>query len=62
MRECNCGSGENSWWEYDARGIPLSRVCDKCIEEKLSGYRPEVLVDPGYWADEPIEPEEGYYA
>lgn len=47
----------DSWWEYDARGIPLARVCAKCRKEKLKGYRPDVLTDPNYWADEPIEEE-----
>jgi hypothetical protein len=56
-RPCNCGSGLPSWWEKDARGIELARVCDKCKREKLAGFRPEVLTDPGYWADEPIEEE-----
>lgn len=52
-------SEEYSWWEYDARGIPLCRVCDKCEKEKLSKYRPEILT--GYTqadVDEPIEPED----
>ena len=49
--------GEDSWWEYDARGIPLCKVCDLCEETKLSMYRPEVLNNPNYTADEPIEPE-----
>jgi hypothetical protein len=47
-----------SWWEHDAQGIPLCRVCDKCIDEKLSRYRPEIL--SGYTqadVDEPIEGE-----
>jgi len=48
----------NTWWEYDARGIPLARVCDDCREEKLKKYRPEVLNDSNYEADEPIEPED----
>ena len=52
---CPCGSGELSWWEYDARGIPLTRVCEQCQEEKLSKYRPDVLTDPDYWHDEPID-------
>jgi len=43
QRPCPCGSGKMSWWETDARGIPLCRVCDKCRKEKLSKYRPEVL-------------------
>lgn len=47
-----------SWIEYDARGIYLCRVCDRCVKEKLSQYRTDVLTDPRYWHDEPIdEPE-----
>ena len=51
---------DESWWEHDAKGIPLCRVCDKCRKVKLSGYRPEILT--GYTeadVDEPIEPEPG---
>lgn len=55
MRPCPCGSGEPSTIEYDARGIPLARVCRKCRAEKLSRYRPEVLTDPNYECDERIE-------
>lgn len=55
---CPCGSGEESWWENDARGIPLARVCPKCRKARLAKYRPDVLTDSNYWADEPIEPEE----
>lgn len=54
--ECN---REESWWEYDAQGIPLCRVCDICKDAKLSRYRPCILT--GYDqndVDEPIEPEE----
>jgi hypothetical protein len=49
---------EDGWWEYDAQGIPLCKVCDKCRDQKLSRYRPEIL--EGYTqadVDEPIEPE-----
>lgn len=56
MRACNCGSGQDSWWENDAQGIPLCRVCPSCEVEKLSHYRPEIL--NGYNqsdVDEPIE-------
>ena len=56
LRNC-MHEGEDSWWEYDARGIPLCKVCDRCEETKLSMYRPEVLNNPNYTADEPIEPE-----
>jgi hypothetical protein len=54
-----CGShspGDGSWWEHDAQGIPLCRVCDRCETHKLSRYRPEILT--GYTQadlDEPIE-------
>ena len=63
MREkvCDCGSGELSWWEYDAQNIPLVRVCNICREKKLGVYRPEILT--GYTqadVDEPIEPEDYY--
>lgn len=51
--------GDGSWWEYDARGIPLTRVCEECRKLKLSKYRPCILT--GYDqndVDEPIEPKE----
>ena len=48
LRECPCGSGEWPEVEYDARGYGLGYMCGKCRSEKLSKYRPEVLVDPGY--------------
>lgn len=57
-RPCPCGSGQLSYWEYDGRGIPLCRACDKCRKEKLSKYRPEIL---RYYTeadvDEQIEPD-----
>lgn len=55
FRPCSCGSGLESEEVLDARGIYIARVCDKCREAKLKGYRPEVLTDPNYEADEPIE-------
>jgi hypothetical protein len=48
----------DSWWEKDAQGISLCRVCDKCRKAKLSRFRPEILT--GYSqadVDEEIEPE-----
>jgi len=48
-----------SWWEHDAQGIPLARVCELCRDEKLSHFRPEII--EGYDqsdVDEPIEPQE----
>jgi len=55
MRLCSCCSGLESEWQFDARGIELCRTCDKCHDEKLAGFRPDVLTDPNYWADEAIE-------
>jgi hypothetical protein len=57
-RPCICGSGLESEPTYDARGIYLTRVCDQCRKERLSHFRPEVLTDPGYLVDEPIEPDD----
>lgn len=56
-RPCPCGSSLPSWWATDARGIELCRVCDKCEKEQLAKYRPDVLDDPNYWSDEPIDEE-----
>ena len=42
LRHHQCKRHE-SWWEYDAQGIPLNRVCSVCVEAKLSTYRPEIL-------------------
>ena len=53
----------DSWAEYDAQGIYLTRVCDVCRKAKLSKYRPEILT--GYSqsdVDECIEPDEPYYS
>jgi hypothetical protein len=56
-RPCPCGSGLPSRWRHDARGIELCRTCTKCHKEKMARYRPDVLTDPNYPADEPIEEE-----
>lgn len=47
-----------TWIEYDARGIPLGRVCDDCVATLRAKYRPDVLTDPNYWHDEPIDADE----
>lgn len=49
---------DGSWWEHDAQGIELCRVCAECKEAKLSRYRPEVLESYDQNdVNEPIEPE-----
>ncbi len=50
-------SSEPSWWEHDAQGIELCRVCEHCIAEKLARYRPEIL--KGYDQNDVDEPIEG---
>ena len=57
-RKCDCGSGNPRFPNYDARGIFLCSSCEKCHQRKMSGYRKDVLENPNYDADEPIEPEE----
>ena len=54
-RPCNCGSYEPSYELYDARGIYVQRVCDRCVEEVKSHYRPEIFTDSDYWTCEDIE-------
>lgn len=54
-RKCDCGSGEYCEAHYDARGIFLVYACEKYKKEKLNRYRPDVLDDPNYWHDEPID-------
>jgi hypothetical protein len=49
---------QESWAEYDARGIFLCYVCDICKKERLSEFRPDVLTDPNYWSSEPIDFDE----
>jgi hypothetical protein len=45
-----------TWWEYDGQGIPLAKVCEKCVDAVLAKYDPVVL---GHYTqadvDEPID-------
>ena len=52
---CPCGSGLESEPQFDARSIYLCRTCPKCHARRMKRYRPDVLTDPNYWADEQIE-------
>ncbi len=54
-------AGRPTWDEYDARGIYLCKVCDKCVKEKLSGFRREVLTNSNYSHDEPISEDHWDY-
>jgi hypothetical protein len=55
IRACPCGSGKPSSWQFDARGIELCRTCDDCHDRKMAGFRPEVVSNPNYYADEAID-------
>lgn len=53
---CTCGSGKDGRELHDARGIYCGITCSSCKREDT--YRPDVMSDSKYWADEPIEPED----
>lgn len=55
---CSCGSGQERYPLYDARGIFCTYVCGACEAEKRSHYRVDVMEDPSYYANEPIEAED----
>ena len=55
LDSCQCCSNLPAIIEYDARGIELGFMCEECREKKRSKFRPEVLNDPNYWTDEPID-------
>lgn len=52
--DCNCGSGLAPYEIVDARGIYVTKACDRCRAEKTKGYRPEIFTNPNYWHDEPL--------
>ena len=56
-RPCPCGSGLDSSWQCDARGIELARTCRKCHKDKMAHYRRDIFANANYWHDEPIEDE-----
>lgn len=41
---------------YDGYGIFLTYACEKCEDEQMKKYRPDIM--DRYEADEPIEPED----
>ena len=43
IRPCPCGSGLDSQWQRDGRGIPLCRTYKQCHKKKMAQYRPEIL-------------------
>lgn len=57
-RLCNCGSELVPETIYDARGIYVTKCCEKCKAERLKGYRKDIFTDSEYECDEPIDAEE----
>jgi hypothetical protein len=55
IKLCNCGSGIERFMLKDGHGIFLTYACDKCKEEKLSHFRPDIMEK--YKCDEPIDEE-----
>jgi len=59
IRPCPCGSGKDSEWQLDGRGIPLCRTCPACHDRQMSRYDPRFL---DYYTqadcDEQIEEDE----
>jgi hypothetical protein len=54
---CSCGSGRPRRALHDARGIFCTYVCDRCEAARRREFRADVMSDPNYPADEPIEAE-----
>jgi hypothetical protein len=53
-----CDSGLYHEEVYDARCIFVGKVCEKCREENLGGFRSDIFTDPNYPVDEPVDEEE----
>jgi hypothetical protein len=53
--KCKCGSGLDSDWKLDSRGIPLAKVCPECEVNTLKGFRRDVLLDPNYKKNKSID-------
>lgn len=56
MHSVRCNhSRDESYWIYDARGIELARVCERCEASVRERYRYDVQHDSQYWHDEEID-------
>ena len=55
---CSCGAKEIPFEFHDARGIYAGKCCPKCEAEKKGAFRSDVMENPCYQVDEPIEPED----
>jgi hypothetical protein len=52
---CTCGSGKQRFAKYDGHGIFLTYVCERCEDEKMQQFRPDIMTH--YAADEDIDDE-----
>jgi hypothetical protein len=50
---CRCGSGLEREPLYDGHGIFLDYACDRCRDNVLSRFRPDI--EDRYECDEPID-------
>ena len=57
-KKCACGSGLPRLELYDARGIFVAFVCERCVMKKRAAYRREIFTDPNYQTDEPSGEDE----
>jgi hypothetical protein len=59
-REHECVGGEvrtaEVRWVTDGFGIPMVRVCNECVLEKVARYRTDIFTR--YECDEVIDPED----
>ena len=48
LKLCRCGSGHFQFPVRDARGIFIDYVCQRCKDDKLSAFNPEIMINPNY--------------
>ena len=50
---CSCGSGKCKFPTKDGYGIFLGYMCEDCEEERMDGFRNDIMEQ--YKCDEPLE-------
>lgn len=55
-RLCSCGSGDEQVAVHDSKDIFITFGCTECLEQKLKGYRHDVLYGNDYETEEQVEP------
>ncbi len=54
-RICDCGPSLEQFGVYDTKNIFITYGCENCLEDKLSGYRHDVLYGNDYETEERVE-------